>query len=319
MQRKSRHWADEKEAVSSSRPIKFVLLLLKILPAWLVNCFIPLVAFFFYIFNRRGRCESVRYQRQLHQFTEGRSPKKISSFKQILSFANSIMEKLEGWLGKIKEDQIITHQDDEKEFFETLNSGHGVMVIMSHLGNIELLRSLTSYRRAGFSREVSITVIMENSTAQQFNNTLNSINDKVSMNVIDSKNIGPDTIELLQQKIDEGGIIVIAGDRTPVTARNRVIKHSFLGEQADFPYGAYFVASLLKVPTYFVFSLRTKITAIKPVNNIYIEKSHVNFDCPRKEREARINELCDEFVQKLEKYCEMFPYHWYNFYNFWLH
>ena len=56
---------------------------------------------------------------------------------------------------------------------------------------------------------------------------------------------------------------------------------------------------------------------IKKEYNIHIEKSKVDFDCPRSEREARINECCGEYVERLEKMCLMYPYQWYNFFNFW--
>ena len=49
-----------------------------------------------------------------------------------------------------------------------------------------------------------------------------------------------------------------------------------------------------------------------------IEKSAVDLNCGRAEREEKLKDLCDEFVGKLEKYCMKFPYQWYNFYYFWL-
>ena len=51
---------------------------------------------------------------------------------------------------------------------------------------------------------------------------------------------------------------------------------------------------------------------------VFVEKSSVQLDVPRSKRDAAIESLCEEFVSKLEKYCKLYPYQWYNFYNFWL-
>ncbi|MBQ1392319.1 MAG: hypothetical protein IIY81_02040, partial [Lachnospiraceae bacterium] len=62
---------------------------------------------------------------------------------------------------------------------------------------------------------------------------------------------------------------------------------------------------------------RKKMSLVNPVYKVYIEKSKIDFDCPRNKREEGINNLCLEFIEKLEKFCRMYPYQWYNFFNFW--
>ena len=64
--------------------------------------------------------------------------------------------------------------------------------------------------------------------------------------------------------------------------------------------------------------MRDKTITLLPKQHIYVEKSNVDFNCARNERESRINDLCLEYISKLEKYVKMYPYQWYNFHNFWL-
>lgn len=311
------HWADEKEVVSSNRPIKYLLHLLKIFPRPLVHILIFPVGFFYYVFSKRGRTECKRYQKNLKEFSGGTSPKKISSYRQIVSFCLCVLEKMEGWLGKFQYKELITHDDDMKELQNQLEEGKGALLLGSHLGNMELMRSLSDFGENGVKREFSVTTIMELKSTEQFNKTLQEINPNVNFQVISPSAIGPDTIIMLEEQLENGGLVVIAGDRTSANARTRLIKKSFLGKQADFPYGTFMLASLLKVPVYHVFAMRTKAITLNPVYSIYVEKSKVDFECSRNERESRIKNLCDEFVEKLQKFCTLYPYQWYNFFNFW--
>lgn len=311
------HWADEKEVISSNKPLLLVFGLMRKLPDYLVFILIYPISFFFYIFSKRGRVEAKNYQRQMKEFTGGKVPLKISPFKQILSFSLCVMEKMEGWLGNYHYNELVTHDDDLKSLQSQLEQGKGALFIGSHLGNIELLRSLSSFGENGVSRKISVTAIIELKSTEQFNRTLKEVNPNVDFQVIDPEKIGVNTIAELQEQIENGGLVVITGDRTSARSRSRIIREKFLGKEADFPYGVFVLALLLKAPTYYVFGLRTKTASLRPKYHIFVEKSKVDFERPSSKRDEKIHALCKEFVVKLEKYCIQFPYQWYNFYNFW--
>lgn len=315
------HWADEKEIVHTSLPLKFTLLLLKHIPCFLIRIFIFPVSFFFFVFSPRVRKDCRNYQKHLQHFTDvkqiTKTPKKILSYPQILSFSCCIVEKMEGWLGKIKFKQIEYQNDDIESILEDLRQNKGVFVITSHLGNMELLRSLSENNEKLVGRQVPVYVIMDTKITPSFSATLNSINNKVNVNIIDAANIGPDSMVILMEAIEKGALVVIAGDRTPSNNRDKVLKQEFLGEQANFPYGVFLIPFLLKSPVYYMFGLREKISILYPKYKVYIEKSKVDFNCSRAEREEKIKECCKEFVEKLEKFCVRYPYQWYNFFNFW--
>lgn len=318
IEEKQLHWADEKEVIKSNKPLLLLFLLMKHFPNFVVYILIFPIAFFYFVCSKRARTECILYQKNLKSYTKGCSPKRINAFKQILSFSLCVMEKMEGWLGNIKYDKIICHDDDLNELKSSLENKKGALLIGSHLGNIELLRSLSSFGEHGVSHAIPVTTIMELKATEMFNRTLHEINPEVDIDVINPTDINPDTIIKLQETIEKGGLVVIAGDRTSARARDRFIRTDFLGNQADFPYGVFLIAALLKCPVYFCFGLRNKTVTLFPKYHMFVERSKVIFDCSRKEREQRIEELCDEFVRNLEKFCERFPFQWYNFYNFWL-
>lgn len=311
------HWADEKEAIKTNRPLKIILLLLKHLPGWLVRTVIYPVSFFYYIFSPRARNESYRYQKQLKKFTNGECPKKIRAYRQILSFALCVLEKMQGWLGQIEYSTVEYQNDDITPLINQLKEKKGALLIASHHGNIELMRSLSGYCSKLVGFEVPIIVVMEVATTEQFTKTLKEINGEVSHNVINSADIGPDTIVYLMEQIEKGGLVIIAGDRTSAHARDKIIVQDFLGKPAPFPYGTFLIPFLLKCPIYYMFGLRSKTSIFYPKQRLYLEKSLINTDCSREEREDNIKALCAEFSGKLEKYTKMYPYQWYNFHNFW--
>lgn len=312
------HWADEKEVISSNKPLKFLLLLFSFLPGFLVHCVAFPVAFFYLLCSKRARNECCLYQKNLREFSKGEVPKIISPYRQILSFSHCVLEKLQGWLGKQKYDMVITHDDDLGELVSSLNDGKGALMIGSHLGNMELLRGLSSFGENACGRQLSVTTIMEMKATEQFNQTLKEINPNAGFNVIDPSDIGPDTICTLQEQIEKGGLVVVAADRTSARSRTKCLTESFLGKPANFPYGVFLIAMLLKAPVYYCFGLRSKTSSLNPKYHMFIEKSSVNLEVGRSERENSIKMLCREFISKLEKFCIQFPYQWYNFYNFWL-
>ncbi len=313
----ARHWADEKETVSSARPIQFLLFLLSKLPQAVVLALAFPVSLFYLLTSRRARRETRRYQKQLRSFSGGTAPRIISPYRQILSFSLCIVEKLEGWLGKMQYDNLIFGGDIE-ELRALLESGTGAVLIGSHLGNMELLRSLSSFGRTGVSRNIPVTAIMESNATAQFNKALDEINPNAGFNLIDPADIGPDTIGTLTEQLERGGLVVFAADRTSARARTRCIREPFLGKAADFPYGVFLLTALLNAPTFFVFGLRTKTAALFPRYHMLVERAETAFSGKRSERDAKIRALCREFIGKLEKYCVRFPYQWYNFYDFWL-
>lgn len=313
------HWADKEEIVSSDRALKFTLKLIQKLPAFIVYLIVYPVSFFYFLISKRARKEARLYQKQLKSFTGGKVPLIVRPYRQILSFSMCIVEKFEGWLGKMDYSSLICGDDDLNKLCADLENGKGALLIGSHLGNIELLRSLSSYNKTGVDRKFSVTAIMEVNAkaALQFNKALREVNPGAYFNLIDPGDIGPDTICELSEQIENGGLVFCAADRTSARTRNRCIRTDFLGKPADFPYGVFLIAALLNAPTYFMFALRTRTASLFPRYNMFVERAKTDFNCPRSEREERIRALCREFVDKLEKYCVMFPFQWYNFFDFW--
>jgi predicted LPLAT superfamily acyltransferase len=314
------HWSEQKEAVSGYAGLKFVLIVFRFLPvAFLRVCMFP-VSFFFFVFAKKARVESRRFLYKVADKIKTETSNKklsISLLKHITSFSLTLIDKVEAWGGKFPLKRIRFQEDDIQDLIERLDKKEGALLICSHLGNAELLRGLASFNRTGVSREVQVISVVDFSGTANFNKMLKELNPASMTNLVSANNIGPDTIIQLQECIAAGGLVVIAGDRTSANTRGRYFSFPFLGEDAPFAYGVFFLAALLKVPSYFVFALRQKDITLFPKYNMHVHKSLISFDCSRKERDERIADLAHNFSKCLEGYCKQYPYQWYNFYDFW--
>jgi predicted LPLAT superfamily acyltransferase len=312
-----RHWSEHKEQAVGYWQVRFLLCLFRLLPVHVLRFLAFPVGFFYYVFSKKGRDESRRYLKKAAavKTKDKRTPR--SSLRHILAFSITLVEKVESWGGKFFLDQVHFREDDIRDLKNRLERGEGAFLICSHLGNAELLRALAGFNRTGVSREIPVTSVVEGSVTAYFNRMLRDLNPQSVLRTIDAQDFGPDTAVLLQDRLAEGELVVIAGDRTSINTRNKYFLFPFLGEDAPFAYGPFFLAALLKVPVYFVFALRRKDLSLKSEYDMMVRKSSVSFDCSRKERGDRIRELARSFAASLEEYCKQYPYQWYNFYDFW--
>ncbi|MGE8559592.1 MAG: acyltransferase, partial [Acinetobacter sp.] len=212
-----------------------------------------------------------------------------------------ILDKIEGWLGKIPEQQLVLHGH---EHFRA-HYQKGAVIVVSHFGNIELLRAIKS------EHPQKINVLVYQKHATKFNQFLKKLNDHADVNLVSVDELGIETALVLQEKLDRGEWVIVAADRVPVQS-DRVQPISFLGEEANWPQGAWILASLLKVPVLAVFCYRVGDNFEVHIHSI---AEQLNF--PRKSRIQAMQNTTRQYVTLLEQHCIRAPYQWFNFYNFW--
>ena len=301
---------------------KMMFFLLKAFPAVFMRFLAFPIGFFYWAFGKKTRSISkdylLRMEVSLLSDVEHIGKKKIprSTFKHISSFALNLVENVQSWAGKFSFKDVAWQDDDVHDLVANINAGKGTVIVISHLGNAQMMKGLASLGESGTERKMNITTVSDAKVSQGFNALLNEINPDSSFNIVSTDNIGPETIILLQERLEAGGVVVIAGDRVSAHT-NRNIEIPFLGETARFPYGVFLLIALLNVPTYFVNGLRQKDFSLSPKYDMFVKKNPVSFDCGRKEREERITESARVYAENLEHLCKLHPYQWYNFFDFW--
>jgi predicted LPLAT superfamily acyltransferase len=248
----------------------------------------------------------------------GSGSRRLSALKHIIAFALTVVEKTQAWGGKISFKRISFGNDDITALIAGLEEKKGAVLLCSHLGNTELLRALADWRRTGVSRDISVTSVLDTEVTQFFSRLLSALNPRSSLKIINAKNIDPPSIIALKEETEQGGLAVIAADRTSAQNRDSVFSLPFLGLDASFPRGPFLLAALLEAPVYAVFALRKKDLSPLPDYTMHV---HLLGCCEdgvsRRDRNKIMESWAQRYTGLLEGYLLDHPYQWYNFFDFW--
>ncbi len=272
----------------------------------LVRMVLYVVILWYWFFSKLARQASLHYLQKLHVFAGSESPfanmpTRANTYVHLMAFGECILDKIEGWLGHIPDSKLNLHGH---EHFQA-HYQKGTIILVSHFGNIELLRAIKS------DHAQKINVLVYQKHASKFNQFLKKLNAKADIHLISVDELGIETAVLLQEKLDQGEWIIVAADRLPVQS-NRVQNISFLGDAAEWPQGAWILASLLKVPVLAIFCYRNS-----NFFDVHIHHLAEKVELPRATRLLSMQKITQDYVTLLEQHCIRAPYQWFNFYQFW--
>ena len=311
---KTKHWSEHREKAGAWQMALFFFLI-KILPPFLLSLASYPIGFCYFLFSKKSRDVSRLF---LRRFESYKNTGRLSALKHITAFALTVVEKTQAWGGRIPFKRIHFQDDDITALINGLEQGKGAVLLCSHLGNTELLRALADFRRTGVSREVSVTSVLDAEATQFFSRLLSTLNPRSSLKIISAGSINPGSIIALKEETEQGGIAVIAGDRTSAQNRENVFSLPFLGADASFPCGPFLLSALLEAPVYAVFALRKK--DLSPIPDYYLHVHKLGCcgqEISRRDRNKIMESWSRQYAALLEGYLLDHPYQWYNFYDFW--
>lgn len=317
MDNRDAHWSEMKE-VSGGIPwmFRFMLWATKHLPRFILVAITATVSFFFFLGAKGIRRNSRIYLEKLARQTGKKKVTWIDTYKHILCFSLQMLEKMLSWMGRLKITDLEKNGGWE-ELQDFLTAGNGAFLFCSHLGNMEMFRSLAGDNKNSVVKDLHIYPIVDFSGTSKFNGILRELNPELMDHVINANDIGIDSAIWIKEKLNEGSLIVIAGDRTSATNRSRMLQTTFLGDEAEFPEGAFTLASVIGAPVYIGSGIRSKDFSLNSSYEFKIRKANMQFAGSRKERKQQIQALLEEYVKFIEDGCKKHPYQWYNFFNFW--
>lgn len=309
----NQHWAKSKER-GTVLGIKLLMMVYSLLGRRIFNGILKLVIGYYHRSGKQTRQASEQFlaQVQNHCYQQNIAINtSLSSYQHLLSFGHTILDKLAGWRGDIQISDLTIH--GQNYFDKVIGAKQGIVILGSHLGNLELCRALGRVRS-----KVTINALVFTEHAERFNSVMKTINPESSINLIQVSTLGPDTAILLQQKLEQGEWVVIVGDRTSTTQEQRVVWTDFLGKPAPFPQGPFLLATILAAPVYLLFGLRDESnTSKRPRFDVYFEPFSEKIHLPRKQRTEALQALVQQYANRLEHFTLKAPLQWYNFFNFW--
>lgn len=264
-----------------------------------ISFFVALVSF---IVNKDVRSYSKKYFKTVSDyFNEPKlKPSLINEFKHVLSFANSLVYKLEVFGDTFKFEKIKYADDFEAEkMYEKMKAKKGMIFIFPHIGNIEIMRALLLNKNQ--IQPVSVSIFMQKDHCKVFRNFMEKIEKTHdTIKVYPIEDIDLSTVSEIDDNLKEGGIVFIAGDRIAPKNPQKTFNAKLFNKTVLFPSGAFKTVKILNYDTYFISCLKEK-NAFK----IYLEE----------QTEKNEKELMKKFAVFMEKLTKIAPYQFYHFYD----
>ena len=304
MSESQQHWADHKER-GSFRLMKLTALGVKLLGRRVLSPVLYAIVLYFFLFGARARRSIWLYQQRLAEWS-GRDelrPTRWRVFGQFMAFADALLDKLDVWNGRLKIEDI--EIVDPAQLRNQLRGERGQMLVGAHLGNLEVCRAL-----AELGEQVTMNVLVHTRHAEQFNRLLGEAGAS-HLRLIQVSELNPAVMLQLNQRLENGEWLAIAGDRVPLHG-GRNVEVDFLGHPALFPQGPWLLAGLLKCPVNLMFCLKHEgryRVILEPFTDAVLWR--------RSDREQVIAHWATRYAERLGHYCLEAPQQWFNFYPFW--
>lgn len=249
-------------------------------PVRLIAFFMALVVF---LTARDRRLVSEKFYKQIGK------PPLFSTFKQFLNYANALVDKMIAFSGNLDPQNIV---------FESSNDFAGTFFISTHVGNVEILRSMLSE-----NKDTRINVFLQSSACEIFNNFLKHVEMKVNLEVFAVEKISPNTSITIAERLENGEIVFMAGDRVSAQNANKFYEKPFLGDKITLPIGILKFALVMNAPICF-------ITCVKDGKRyrVFTKEFHAKSEL----RSEKLDQLQSEYVEFLEYYAKKYPYQYYN-------
>lgn len=226
-------------------------------------------------------------------------------FRHFYTFAVAVFDKTLAWIQAPPAHELVFPA--RTEMLRLRQQSRGALVICSHLGYSDIARAV-----AHDHQRVTINILVYHQHALKYNTLLRKLNPDAEVNIIHVNEIVPELAIQLRQKIQDGEMIFIAGDRTPPNTAQRSLSLPFLGQNAAFPQGPAVLAHVLGCPVYFFFCLRRRQQL-----HVYFEHYSDCLQLSRRQRDSEIRTFMSAFVRRLEVLTLSVPCQWFNFFDFW--
>ncbi|HWG72231.1 MAG TPA: hypothetical protein VN692_22655 [Steroidobacteraceae bacterium] len=256
------------------------------------------IAVYFFLFAPQARRHSRRYLR----LALGRAPRARDRFRQILSFATTIHDRVYLIDGQFERFNITL--EGEERMRAQADSGRGALLMGAHMGSFEVMHCL-GRRQSG----LSVAMAMYEANARKINATLAAVNPRLVSDIVPLGRI--DAMLNIAQRLDEGALVGVLGDRT--LGQEPVQPVTLLGERAYLPTGPMRAAAILRCPVYFMAGLYRG----KNDYHVVFEPIADFSETAAAGRAAAVQGAIEHYAALLDRYCRSDPYNWFNFFDFW--
>lgn len=270
----------------------FILKNLGLRAAYLLLVF---VSFYFVLFAPTSTKAIYSFFRK--RLKKGRLPSVWAVYRTYFSFGQALIDRTAVLAGQ---NHKFTYYFDGIEHLQTIaEEGNGGVLISCHGGNWSMAGSMLEDSVGDHAR---VNIVMLEAEHQKIKAFLDRIQVKQAANII---GIGDDFSHIIKMgtALRNGEILCMHGDRFLPGAETVVV--DFFGEKAHLPAGPFQLITRMKVPYTIVFAFKETV-------------SHYHFySTPPFRDSTSVQDAAQYFATSVEEKIRLYPYQWYNFYDFW--
>lgn len=256
------------------------------------------ICLYFVLFSVKARRASKQYLAR----ALGRPASWRDVFQHYFTFAAVALDRV--FLLSDRFDLFDIKSHGHEPLLNLVDNKRGALLLGAHIGSFEILRAL-----AEKGRGVTVRMLMYEDIARKLNAVLNAVNPKFKMNVIGLGKL--DSMLKIGEHLNAGELVGMLGDRA--ISESGQIKFPFFGDMAEFPDAPFRLAAMLKCPVVLMIGLYRGGNRY----DLYFEKIVDGEAVDRKDRERVIQSWQQLYVERLEYFCRLAPYNWFNFFDFW--
>jgi len=262
------------------------------------------ITLYFVLLARGSRRHSARYlERAL-----GRPVRLSDRYRHVFTFAAMVLDRVYLARGHLREFDL--RVEGAALMDELVAQGHGALLLGAHVGSFEALHAVGAGRPG-----LRVAMAMFPDNARMIHETLRAIAPHFHLDII---TIGRSHSTLaMRDWLDGGGLVGLLGDRVLGTEgpRAHFIELPFLGHTARFSDGPLRLAMLLRRRVVFMAALYRGGCRYDVRFEALADFTQASSDTAQ--RDNRLQEALQAYVQRLEALCREAPYNWFNFFDFW--
>lgn len=285
-------WYQIKEQAAGKKRLFLTWKIYKIFGKKSVRALAFFITFFAFLNAKKARRCSKKYLKIV-----GIKPTFINQFRHFLEYSYSLVDRMEVFSGNYDFNKIVFNNKEDEKLFE-----NGLFVICSHLGNIDMMRA---FLEKNPNRHVNVFLSAEQ--CKIFNNFIKQIEIENPVTTYPVEEIGIETPIEIKDKLKQGEIVFMAGDRTSKLSINSTVK--FLNHNVQFPIGTFKFAQLMECPVVFACALREE--AFKQNSERY--RVYMKQFVPATKKCAE--QMQKEYIDFLENHIPLAPLQFFHFYD----
>ena len=262
--------------------------------------FLRFVVLYFVLFVPKARKPIFSYFRNILHFNYFKSV--VFLFRNFYALGKVLLDKvalLAGFSNRF------TFDFEGESHIREMAAGSGGLLIGAHVGNWEIAGQLLE------RIETPAHIVMVEAEHEKIKALLDKTMVKKRMDVIVIKDDFSHLFKI-KEALQRNELVVIHGDR--FLPGSKTMRCKFLGSEADFPTGPFYLAVKYAKPVSFV----SAVKATKTHYHFFASPARLyKAESNLKSREQQAGLMLSDYVAQLETTVRKHPEQWFNYYYFW--